>query len=61
MLYNEIISRTFTSGILKGITVTLVIPRVTNPRDVGNVFKGKGLPKDTAYTDTLLAVEECAK
>lgn len=56
-LFTEVVSRRFTSGILSGIVIEQRIPRLSNPRPVGQTFKGRGLTAGSTFEDTILRVE----
>lgn len=62
MLYTEVVSRKFVSGILAGIVIEEVrIPRISNPRPVGQTFKVRGSTAGSRYEDTIIRVEEYRK
>lgn len=56
MTYTEVVSRTFVSGILEGVTIEQRIPRISKPRAIGTRHLIKSVFGST-YDDTILAVE----
>lgn len=59
-LFNEHVLRTFTSGLLDGVTIPVTIVRLSAPAPVGTVRTGKSLsgPGGSAYREEVVRVDE---
>lgn len=57
-LFTEVVSRTFTAGVLAGLTIEARIPRVSFPREVGSVHVVvRPVGGTSPYRDKIVAVE----
>lgn len=57
-LYTEVVMRTFTGGLLDGISVEQRIPHISNPRPIGSVQRVLSLYTSSYLDEVVDIIEE---